>query len=139
MLKLLIDECLSADLVALAIAAGHVQSTHVHYLKKKGTKDWKLMPLILDGDWTFITNNSHDFRGPGSSKGSKGYHSKTDIHAGLVCLNWPDNIGSLAIHITAFQLALKELEEIDDMVNKCLEIDMVDMISGTATLYKLPL
>jgi hypothetical protein len=139
MLKLLIDECLSEELVPLAIDAGYAESSHVRWRKRGGKKDWELMPFILDGDWTFVTNNSYDFRGPPSRKGTKGYHSKADLHAGLVCLNWPNKIKRLEIHIASFKLALNELSKIDEMVNKCLEIDMVDMVRGTATLYDLPI
>ncbi|WP_234828222.1 DUF5615 family PIN-like protein [Sinorhizobium fredii] len=62
-MKLLVDECLSPRLVQLAQAAGYAQSTHIVWLGKSGWKDWELKPLILDGDWTFVTKNSVDFFG----------------------------------------------------------------------------
>lgn len=32
-------------------------------MKLSGLKDRELKPVILDGDWTFVTKNSIDFRG----------------------------------------------------------------------------
>jgi len=62
-MKFLIDECLSDELAKMAIAAGHLDASHVRWLGKGGTKDWTLKKLILEGDWTFVTRNSVDFRG----------------------------------------------------------------------------
>jgi hypothetical protein len=40
-------------------------------MNKAGWKDWELKEFILEGDWTFVTINSVDFRGPQSNPGSK--------------------------------------------------------------------
>ena len=61
MLKSLIDECLSLDLVDVARDRGFTQSSHVVWLGKAGWKDWQLKSFILDGDWTFVTRDSVDF------------------------------------------------------------------------------
>ena len=61
MLKFLIDECLSLDLVEVARDRGFAQSSHVVWLGKAGWKDWQLKPFILDGDWTFVTRDRIDF------------------------------------------------------------------------------
>ena len=66
MLKFLIDECLSPDLAQLARDRGFHSSSHVTWLGKAGWKDWQLRKLIVDEDWTFVTRNSIDFRGPAS-------------------------------------------------------------------------
>lgn len=63
MQKLLINENLSPSLSADAQQKDLVCS-HVNHLGRTGTKDWELKRVILDGDWTFVTNNSIDFRGP---------------------------------------------------------------------------
>ena len=63
MQKILIDENLSPSLAADAQLRGFLCS-HVNHLGKAGTKDWELKRVILEGDWTFVTNNSIDFRGP---------------------------------------------------------------------------
>ncbi|MBB5538811.1 DUF5615 family PIN-like protein [Rhizobium giardinii] len=122
-MKLLIDECLSPRLVQLAQAAGYVLSTHIVWLGKSGWKDWELKPLILDGDWTFVTRNSVDFRGPESDPGSKGQYADVAIHAGLVCLNGPSTM-DLAMQLELFDEALKELQTDPDLINQVLEVTM---------------
>ena len=85
-MKFLIDECLSPELAKLALRRGYVGSSHVVWLKKGGWKDWNLKPVILEGDWTFVTRNSCDFRGPETAPGSKGQYAGVRFHAGLICL-----------------------------------------------------
>jgi predicted nuclease of predicted toxin-antitoxin system len=53
--KLLIDECLHTSLLKLEHEAGHT-ADHVNYLGLGRSKDWDLMKLILDRDYTFVTN-----------------------------------------------------------------------------------
>jgi hypothetical protein len=60
--------------------------------RKGGWKDWSLKTVILDGDWTFVTKNSIDFRGPASEPGSKGQYGDVAVHAGLICLNEPEGM-----------------------------------------------
>jgi predicted nuclease of predicted toxin-antitoxin system len=60
--KILIDENLNPSLATDAQRKGFLCS-HVNHLGKTGTKDWELKRVILEGDWTFVTNNSTDFRG----------------------------------------------------------------------------
>jgi predicted nuclease of predicted toxin-antitoxin system len=74
-MKLLIDECLSPELVKLAQSRGHVESSHVVWLGKSGWQDWSLKAIIIEGDWTFVTRNSIDFRGPATEPGSKGQYA----------------------------------------------------------------
>lgn len=64
-LRLLIDECLSPDLVDLAVAAGHVESTCLRDRGLLGTQDWTLMKHVLAEDFTLVTVNAQDFRGSG--------------------------------------------------------------------------
>lgn len=124
-MKLLIDECLSPRFVQMAQDAGYAESTHILWLGKGGWKDWELKPLILDGDWTFVTKNSVDFRGPAAAPGSKGQYADVAIHAGLVCLNGPMTM-DLAMQLELFEEALHELEEDGDLVNQVLEVTMTD-------------
>ena len=74
MLKILIDENLSPSLAADAKQKGLLCS-HVTQLGKTGTKDWEFKRVILEGDWTFVTNNSIDFRGPAGKPSSAGEYS----------------------------------------------------------------
>ena len=92
MVKFLIDECLSLDLVAVAQGRGFVESSHVVWMGKAGWKDWELKPFILEGDWTLVTRNSVDFRGHADNPGASGQFANVPLHAGLVCINGPDGM-----------------------------------------------
>ena len=71
-MKFLIDECLSPQLAKMAIEKGHDETSHIVWMKKGGLEDWELKPIILEGDWTFVTKNSVDFRGPKDKPGHQG-------------------------------------------------------------------
>jgi predicted nuclease of predicted toxin-antitoxin system len=71
-MKFLIDECLSPELAKIAIGKTHGETSHIVWLGLAGYKDWELTPIILDGDWTFVTKNSVDFRGQGTSPERRG-------------------------------------------------------------------
>jgi hypothetical protein len=124
-MKFLVDECLSPELAKSAHARGYGESSHVVWLGLSGLKDWELKPLILESDWTFVTKNSVDFRGPAAAPGSKGQYADVAIHAGLVCLNGPPGM-DLDMQIELFDLALDELNTDSDLVNQVLEITMED-------------
>jgi hypothetical protein len=138
-MKLLLDECLSEGLAKLARQRGHPESSHVRWIGKAGAKDWELLPVILDGDWTFVTNNSVDFRGPADTPGSKGEYRKTSLHAGLVCLNGPVGM-DLEMQLELFEMALDALDEDDDLVNQVLEITLDEPtdIEVSIARYALP-
>ena len=125
-MKLLIDECLSEELAQLARDRGHPESSHVRWIGKAGAKDWELLPIILLGDWTFVTKNSIDFRGPADAPGSKGEYRKATLHAGLVCLNGPVDM-NLDIQLELFQTALDLLDEVNDLVNGVIEVTLDDL------------
>lgn len=134
--RLLIDECLSPDLVQLAIAAGHVESTCVRDRGLAGTKDWELIDYIVANDYTLVTHNSVDFRGygPGSLAGE---HAKQSIHAGLICLN-SDLVMDLERQLALFRLVLQEMAGMSDLVNQALEV--FESENGTVELeiYDIP-
>ncbi len=88
-MKLLVDECLSEELTKLAQQRGHAEASHIAWIGKRGWKDWELKAVIVDGDWTFVTRNSVDFRGPGDAPGSRGQYRDVALHAALICLNGP--------------------------------------------------
>ena len=123
-MKILIDECLSDELVAIAVARGHSASTHVRWIGQGGVKDWNLFPLILAGDWTLVTRNAYDFRGPADRPGSKGEYAKTDLHAGLICLNGPTHGFDLDTQCELFEIALDEIDREPDLLNQVLEVTL---------------
>lgn len=138
MLKFLIDECLSPDLVATAINAGFPESSHVTWLGKAGWKDWELKTFILDGDWTFVTRNSADFRGTAESPGTKGQYADVPIHAGLICLNGPDGMRS-PLQRELFQAALDEIGGAEQFINEVIEVDLEELNGDFAIRrYNLP-
>jgi predicted nuclease of predicted toxin-antitoxin system len=71
-MKLLIDECLSPELVHMARERGHGESSHVVWIGRQGIKDWDLLQIVLEGNWTLVTRNAYDFRGPEAAPGTRG-------------------------------------------------------------------
>ncbi len=136
-MKFLIDECLSPALAKVAKDKGHGETSHVVWMGLAGRKDWELTPIILGGDWTFVTKNSVDFRGPKDTPGSKGQYADVAIHAGLICLNGPPGM-DLDMQIELFEQALQELEVAPDLVNQVLEISLEDDDELRVLRYALP-
>ena len=75
-MRFLIDECLHTSLVDVAEQHGH-ESHHVNWLGPSGEADWNLVPRIIDGDFTFVTNNALDFRR---------LYARRELHAGLIII-----------------------------------------------------
>lgn len=136
-MKFLIDECLSPELAKIAIDKDHGETSHIVWLGLAGYKDWELTPIILDGDWTFVTKNSVDFRGPRDKPGTKGQYADVVIHAGLICLNGPPGM-DLDMQIELFEQALVELDADPDLVNQVLEITLDDGDDLRVLRYALP-
>lgn len=120
MQKILIDENLSPSLTADAQRRGFLCS-HVNHLGKTGTKDWELKRIILEGDWTFVTNNSIDFRGPADKPGSRGEYADVRLHAGLVCIDVPFSL-NLNLQRQLFTLILDDFVKCGDLTNQLLEV-----------------
>jgi hypothetical protein len=135
-MKLLIDECLSPELAKLAQSCGYGEASDVVWMKKSGWKDWSLKPFIIDGDWTFVTKNSVDFRGPASNPGSKGQYADVAIHAGLICLNGPQSM-DLDLQVELFEQALDEIAG-TDLINQVLEITLGEDDQIHVLRYALP-
>ncbi|MER8530471.1 DUF5615 family PIN-like protein [Mesorhizobium sp. M1272] len=135
-MKFLIDECLTPELAKIAHGKGHCETSHVVWLGLAGLKDWELKPIILEGDWTFVTKNSVDFRGPKDNPGTKRQYADVAIHAGLVCLNGPPGM-DLDMQIELFEIALIELDD-DDLVNQVLEVILEDEETLRVVRYALP-
>ena len=121
-MKFLIDECLSPELAKMAKREGYGDTSH---MKLSGRKDWELKSIIIDGDWTFVTKNSVDFRGPRDKPGSKGQYADVAIHAGLICLNGPVGM-DLDLQVELFETALHELRADGDLINQVLEVSAGD-------------
>lgn len=137
-MKFLVDECLSPELTKLALKRGHGESSHVVWLGRSGIKDWDLMKVVLDGDWTLVTKNSYDFRGPTDAPGSKGELKKAELHAGLVCLNGPPGM-DLQMQLELFAAILDEIESDGDLINKVLEATLAEPGSDEIAIQRYPL
>lgn len=135
-LRLLIDECLSPDLVSLAVDAGHVESTCLRDRGLLGTQDWTLMKHVLAEDFTLVTVNAQDFRGSGQ-EAPGGFYATTELHAGLVCLNSVRCMG-LQTQKELFEIALKELSELSNLINQVLEVTEDETGEISITVYDLP-
>jgi hypothetical protein len=135
-LRFLIDECLTPELVQMAIEAGHVESTCVRDRGLAGTKDWKLIEHVVAGDFTLVTHNAVDFRGGGPGHPG-GQYAKQAIHAGLVCLN-SVHVLDLQRQRDLFQVALDELANMDSLVNQALEVFELEDGSMEVVIYGIP-
>lgn len=124
-MKLLVDECLSPELVKFAQQRGYGETSHVVWLGLSGKKDWELKPVILQDDWVFVTKNSIDFRGPKLSPGSKGQYADVKLHAGLICLNGPPSM-NLDMQLELFEVVLDELQADENLINQVLEVTMTE-------------
>ncbi len=123
MTKLLIDECLSAELALMARERGHHEASHVVWIGKSGWKDWELKQLLLDEDWVLVTWNCKDFRGPENAPGSKGVLADVQLHAGLICINGPTGM-DLELQRHLFGFVLEELDLRPDLTNQVLEVSI---------------
>lgn len=109
MAKFLIDECLHTSLLKLAHDAVHT-ADHVNYLGLGSSKDWDLMRLILDRDYTFVTNNRTDFLA---------LYGRAQLHAGLL-ITVPNVMPALQREL--FQAALRFIGE-RELINAVVEVE----------------
>ena len=79
------------------------------------------MPFILENDWTFITANGIDFRGPSANPGGKGLYAGVPLHAGLICL---ESVGDFdaAIQLAMFELAVHTAATLGGLINTLLDL-----------------
>ncbi|MBC7504575.1 MAG: DUF5615 family PIN-like protein [Sandarakinorhabdus sp.] len=122
MVRFLIDECLTPELLAEAYARGF-EAHHVDTLGLAKASDRALMVQIVGGDFTFVTNNRRDFL--------RLYHV-IDVHAGLLTI-----IPSVGIECQAelFNASLDAIAAAgDDMTGEFVEV----AADGTVTITRYP-
>lgn len=105
-MKFLIDECLSLALVRVARQRGHGVSMHVNHLDLNGEGDGAVLACAVDRGYVLVTNNAKDFLRR---------VERLEIHAGLVCLDMPDEQKSKALQVLLFERALEEIGEIEPL------------------------
>jgi len=123
-MKFLIDECLTVDLVSIAMQSGH-QAHHVAHIGKAGWKDWNIAAFATAGDFVLVTNNASDF---------KGIYKRQALHAGLVIIIPNAN---RTIQQRIFQAVIEELMDVGELINRVLEANITgdDVVFKT---YNLP-
>ncbi len=107
--RLLIDECLSQSLVALAKERG-LQAEHVVWLGKAGVQDWSLVPYAIERNDTLVTNNRRDFLHA---------YTRHAVHDGLIIV--VPAVRRLE-QLRLFGLALYALADLSNTVNKLVEV-----------------
>ena len=122
-IKLLIDECLHTSLVQTANQRQY-EAYHVAHLGLSGLKDYELMRVIRERDFTFVTNNAVDFRR---------IFRTEPIHAGLIIVlpNAPPAIRR------ALLAAVLDYVGDRDLVNRTVEIYLKGDISEIKE-YEIP-
>ena len=110
-MKFLIDECLHTSLVTVANSAGH-SAGHVSHRGLGGLKDWQLMRVICEEEYTFVTNNRSDFLD---------LHGKEPLHAGVIVIV-PNVIPTQQREL--FAAALKHIGT-RDLTNTVVEVRFV--------------
>lgn len=97
----------------------------MNWLGLSGETDWDLMPRIVDGDFTFVTNNARDFRK---------LYAQEELHAGLVIIV-PQVVPVRQREL--FDVILEEFSGDGEVVNEVIEITIEDGMA-ILTRYSLP-
>jgi predicted nuclease of predicted toxin-antitoxin system len=126
--KFLIDECLSPELVTIARARGHGESTHVTWLGMRSRKDWSIVRRAVADGYVLVTNNATDFRA---------LLGREEVHAGLICINMAANLMSLEVQRRLFALALDRLGD-REPINELLEITLDERKVVRVERYDFP-
>ena len=122
----------------MARERGHGESSHVVWIGHQGIKDWDLLQVVLDGDWTLVTRNAFDFRGPPAAPGTAGQYRRAGLHAGLICLNGPEGMDQ-DMQRDLFASVLDEIDRNGDLVNMVLEATLETADSEEITIDRYPL
>ncbi len=105
-----IDECISPELVQCANDRGYL-ATHVIFRNLSGKEDHEILPIVVDNDFIFVTNNAKNF---------KPLYAQLDVHGGLILLLPSEMVVEEQLRL--FQLALDAIEAMTDLINKVVEV-----------------
>ena len=122
-MRFLIDECLHESLVGVAHDAGF-EAMHVNHAGLSGKPDWALAGRIVEGEFTFVTNNRVDFIG---------LFCKMELHAGLIVI--VPNLAP-ALQRALFQAAIQYLAG-KNPINAVIEVTS-DGKTARCVEYRLP-
>jgi uncharacterized protein DUF5615 len=104
------------------------EATSVRDLGRLSLKDWDLLNLILEGDWTLVTSNVVEFR--------KRYRSQTELHAGVVFLEGVD--AGRDTQRAAFSAALTDVDAAPSIVNQEILVTPAETGGYTVRRFDLP-
>jgi predicted nuclease of predicted toxin-antitoxin system len=118
---LLIDECLTVELVSVANELG-MAAHHVAHIGLSGKPDHQVFKVVEVEGYIFVTNNRDDFLT---------LVQNVNLHAGLIVIlpNCPREK-----QMELFRAALRYVQELGNLINRVLEIDG----SGKIEVYPLP-
>ena len=107
--RFLVDENLSVLLPETAHARGY-EAIHINHYGLRQSKDWDILKVVEEEDWTLVTNNAIEFRGR---------FQRIEVHPGVVFL-----IPAVprALQIELFSAALDVIDVSSDMVNFALDV-----------------
>ncbi len=107
--RFLVDENLSVLLPETAHARGY-EATHINHYGLHQSKDWDILKVVEEEDWTLVTNNAIEFRGR---------FQRIEVHPGVVFLL---PAVPRVLQIELFSAALAVIDESSDMVNTALDV-----------------
>ena len=122
MIRFLFDENISLRLAAEAHLRGY-DAYHVSHLGLLGFSDRSLLPQIVGGDFTFVTNDRRDFLR---------LYKYVEVHAGLLIIL--PSVRETA-QVDLFLSALDAIEATgNDATNELIEVD----VDGTVRFSRYP-
>jgi predicted nuclease of predicted toxin-antitoxin system len=106
---ILIDECLTPDLVAVASARGLI-ALHVAWVNREGAGDWQIAALAAERDYVVVTNNRRDFLR---------LYAQLAVHNGLIII-----VPSVPYdeQCRLFELALDAAAQQNSLINLVIEV-----------------
>ena len=106
---ILIDECLSPKLAAVAQARGW-PAMHITWLNLEGTEDRNIATLAAERDYVVVTNNRRDFLR---------LYAELEVHNGLIIIV-PAVLRAAQRRL--FEIALDTAERQDSLINLLIEV-----------------
>jgi predicted nuclease of predicted toxin-antitoxin system len=107
--RFLVDENLSVLLPQAAHVRGY-EATHINHYGLRQSKDWDILKIVSEEDWTLVTNNAFEFRGR---------YQRLEMHPGVVFLL--PTVSRLQ-QIELFAAALDVISQAPDLVNTALDV-----------------
>ena len=117
---------LSPDLVTAARARGY-ETMAVRDFGLLSARDWEILRLVEQNDWTLVTNNTGEFR--------RRYRRHVALHAGVVFLH---GVAGLAAQVDAFEAALDDIELNPDVTNTEVLVEYLGPERYQVSRFDLP-